>query len=193
MVKTKNEALKKILLFFLCAVMIAAWVPSVFVYATGGTGDEAVVSDDSEEAESDSVEIEDNAVPEAEPFVEIMDPAPPRAIGEWAVVNLISAALTSLGATFALFRKKEEDYEVEGGQVDNSGDEAKEDSRGRKMFAAKTAGVLAGIAAPVTFFLTEDMRLSMALTDKWTPLMLVMLAAQIAAAAANNKASRRKR
>ena len=36
--------------------------------------------------------------------------------------------------------------------------------------------ILALIGAVVTFILTEDMRLPMVLIDKWTPLMLVLLA-----------------
>ena len=57
------------------------------------------------------------------------------------------------------------------------------------MLAAKIAGAVAGVAAPVTFLLTEDLSNVMALTDKWTVLMLVMLAAQIVTAVLNKKAS----
>ena len=44
--------------------------------------------------------------------------------------------------------------------------------------------------APITFILTEDMSLPMAMVDKWTVLMAVMLVAQIIAAALNKKASK---
>lgn len=57
------------------------------------------------------------------------------------------------------------------------------------MLAAKIVGAVAGIAAPITFLLTEDMTLPMALVDKWTILMLVMLLAQVVAAIFNKKAS----
>ena len=57
------------------------------------------------------------------------------------------------------------------------------------MLAAKIAGALAGIAAPITFLLTEDMSLPMIMIDKWTILMLIMLAVQIVAAIFNKKAS----
>ena len=140
---------------------------------------------------ADAAVIPDEPVPEAEPEpeVDIVDPEPPLAAGTWALLNLISAVLTTLGAAVALFRKKEEDDEDEDGNVNKSEDEDEEDNRGKKMLAAKIAGAVAGVAAPITFFLTEDMSLPMAMTDKWTILMVVMLAAQIAAAVFNKKAS----
>ena len=70
-----------------------------------------------------------------------------------------------------------------------SEDEDEDDNRGKKMFAAKVAGALAGVAAPITFFLTEDMSLPMAMIDKWTVLMVAMLAVQIVAAVFNKKAA----
>ena len=109
----------------------------------------------------------------------IPDEPTPLAEGTWAVANLISAILTALGAIVALFRKKEE--------YDEYGDD--DDNRGRKMLAAKIAGALAGVAAPITFFLTEDMSLPMVMIDKWTVLMLIMLAVQVVAAVFNKKAS----
>ena len=58
------------------------------------------------------------------------------------------------------------------------------------MFAAKAAGILAAAASVITFILTEDMSLPMVMTDKWTVLMIVMLAVQAVAAALNKKASK---
>ncbi len=58
------------------------------------------------------------------------------------------------------------------------------------MLAAKIAGAVAGVAAPITFILTEDMSLPMQMIDKWTLLMLVMLAAQIVTAILNKRASK---
>ena len=57
------------------------------------------------------------------------------------------------------------------------------------MLASKIAGAVAGVAAPVTFLLTENMSNPMALTDKWTVLMAAMLAAQVVTAVLNKKAS----
>ena len=69
-------------------------------------------------------------------------------------------------------------------------DEDENDDRSKKMLIAKIVGAIVGIAAPIIFILTEDMSLPMALTDKWTVLMVVLLAVQIVAAALNKRASR---
>ena len=84
----------------------------------------------------------------------------------------------------AILRRKEEEDEDD---MYRAKDE--DDNRAKKMLAAKITGALAGVAAPITFFLTEDMSLPMAMFDKWTVLMVIMLAVQILAAALNKKAS----
>lgn len=123
--------------------------------------------------------IIEQAVPKAAPAAaSIEDANAPLAGGTWAIINLIAAVMTALGAVIAIFRRKEED-EYAGG----------DDSRSKRMFAAKAAGMLAGIAAVITFIITEDMGLQMALTDKYTVVMIAMLAVQILAAALNKKAS----
>ena len=139
---------------------------------------------------NDGAVVPDNPVPEVEPEVDIDDNDTPLAEGTWAVINLIAAILTTLGAIVALFRKKEEEDEDEEDQnKDKAEDEDEDDNRGKKMLAAKIAGAVAGIASPIIFILTEDMSLPMALIDKWTLLMAVVLATQIAAAIFNKKAS----
>jgi len=129
--------------------------------------------------------------PEVEPEIDIDDPDTPLAEGAWALINLICAILTALGAIVALFRRKEEDDEDEDEQNKPKTDEEEDenDNRGRKMLAAKIAGAIAGVAGPVAFILTEDMTLPMEMVDKWTLLMVVILAAQIIAAIFNKKAS----
>ncbi|MBR0468490.1 MAG: InlB B-repeat-containing protein, partial [Mogibacterium sp.] len=136
----------------------------------------------------DNPVIDDEPTPAAPepPATVIDDPEPPLAEGTWAVINLISAILTALGAIIALFRKKEEEDEDKENMYK---EEDEDDNRGKKMLAAKIAGALAGVAAPITFFLTEDMSLPMALVDKWTVLMVAMLAVQVVAAVFNKKAS----
>ena len=141
---------------------------------------------------ADGTPIADDAVPQAEPEVDIPDDGTPLAAGAWALINLIAAILTTLGAIVALFRKKEEeDEEDEEDQNKPKTDEEEEedDNRGKKMLAAKIAGAVAGVVAPIVFFLTEDMSLPMQMIDKWTLLMVVFLAAQIVAAVFNKKAS----
>lgn len=108
----------------------------------------------------------------------------PLAEGTWALINLIAAIVTALGAMVAIFRRKEEEDEEDMYKAEDE-----DDSRSKKMFAAKAAGTLAGIAAVITFLLTEDMSLPMAMIDKWTVLMVAMLAVQIVAAVFNKKAA----
>ena len=139
-------------------------------------GIEIIDDSNSNDQSDDEVDIDDNDTPLAE--------------GTWAVINLIAAILTTLGAIVALFRKKEEEDEDEEDQnKDKAEDEDEDDNRGKKMLAAKIAGAVAGIASPIIFILTEDMSLPMALIDKWTLLMAVVLVAQIVAAIFNKKAS----
>jgi len=139
--------------------------------------------------------VPDQPVPEVEPEVDIVDPETPLAGGAWALVNLICAILTALGAIVALFRKKEEDDEEEDEEgnakpkIDEEEDE-EDDNRGKKMLAAKIAGAIAGVAGPVAFILTEDITLPMIMIDKWTLLMVIILAVQIVAAILNKKASK---
>ena len=125
--------------------------------------------------------IPDEPTPTTEPDETIIPDEPTPTTLTWAVLNLISAIITALGALIALFRKKEED---------ENADEYEDDNRGKKMLAAKIAGALAGVAAPITFFLTEDMTNVPTLVDKWTVLMLAMLAVQVVAAIFNKKASK---
>ena len=141
--------------------------------------------------DGDAAVVPEQPVPEAEPEVDIPDEGTPLAAGAWALINLICAAVTTLGAIVALFRKKEDEDEDEDEQnkpkTDDEEDE--DDNRGKKMLAAKIAGAVAGVAGPVAFILTEDMSLPMQMIDKWTLLMVVILAAQIVAAIFNKKAS----
>ena len=140
-------------------------------------------------ADNPGAAIDDNPTPTVEPEVEIDEPETPLAQGTWALLNLLSAILTTLGAGVALFRKKEEDEDEEGQDGAKKPEGEEDDNRGKKMLASKIAGAVAGVAAPITFLLTEDMSNPMALTDKWTVLMAAMLAAQVVAAVLNKKAS----
>ena len=149
--------------------------------------------------DGDGTVVPDEPVPAAEPEAEpepadIPDQATPLAAGAWALVNLIAAIVTALGAIVALFRKKEkeDDEEDEEGKAKPKTDEEEDedDNRGKKMLASKIAGAIAGIAGPLAFILTEDMSLPMQMIDKWTLLMVVILAVQIVAAILNKKASK---
>ena len=131
----------------------------------------------------DTDTIDDGDTPMAD-FTEIDDEEVPQAGGQnaWALINLISAAVTVIGAAAALFRKKENDY-ADGFESEETG------NRGARMAAAKAAGALAAVASVITFIVTENMSGSMVLVDRWTVLMIAILAVQVVSAVLNKKAS----
>ena len=132
------------------------------VPADGGTviPDGTVPQADSEEPES----IPDEPVPQTEPGT-----------GAWALLNLIMTILTVIGAILAILRRKEDDDD--------------DDSSRPIMLAAKIVSIILAILAPVIFFLTEDMTQPRIMTDRFTWLMALILAIQIAAAAVIKRAS----
>ena len=108
------------------------------------------------------------------------DPTP-EAAGKayWALINLICAAVTVVLAIFALLskHKKEEDAKEDedtDAQTVMSTEEDEEDPEISKRHRIwKVVGAVDAIVAVIVFFLTENMSLPMALTDKWTVLMVV--------------------
>ncbi|MBR2541222.1 MAG: DUF11 domain-containing protein [Mogibacterium sp.] len=89
-----------------------------------------------------AADIADDAVPQAEEpeAVEIDEPAVPLAQGAWALVNLICAALATIGAVIELFRKKEDDDEDEEDENGEGKDgEAKDAAKAAMAAAAKAA------------------------------------------------------
>ena len=166
----------------------------------GQTGEQGGFGDEEITAESEVTNVEEALVPYTS--------AP---LGAWALINLVAAVVTALGAVIALFRRKEDDdydndpgdgpagpdklvgavsakFGAESGAAQDA--EGGSDNRGKKMLASKLTGALAGVAAPITFLMTEDMSLPMQMFDKWTLLMLVMLAVQIVAAILNKRSSK---
>lgn len=123
--------------------------------------DAPVPQTDPEEAEV----IPDEPVPQTEPDVET---------GAWALLNLIMAILTVIGAILALLRRREDEDD---------------DSSRLLILAAKIVSIIVAILAPIVFFLTEDMTLPMTMTDRFTWLMALILAIQIAAAIVIKRAS----
>lgn len=136
--------------------------------------------------------IADNEVPQAEalsegitaPSASIDDSETPAAAPDntWALINLIAMALTAIGALLAAFRRKEEAEDAEAADADD-------DNNGMgRIRAGKIAGLITAAASIIAFFLTEDMTLRMVLTDKWTLMMIIILAVQALAAAFVKKA-----
>ena len=151
----------------------------------------------------DSQKTAKNANTAAAAPVEINDGEIPLAGGIWALANLILCILTMLGAVGELFIGSPDKYDFLDKQEYDSVTAGisspvtlpaslleEIDASRKKMAAAKCAGGLSAIASAITFFLTEEMSLPMALSDRYTPLMLIIFAVQVASATLNVKASK---
>ena len=97
-----------------------------------------------------------------------------NANGAWALINLIATILTALLSilmigTYFINRKDEDEQEDE--------TETK-----KKRMAMRIMGLVPAIAAIITFILTEDMTLPMQMIDKFTILMILILAVEAAVA-----------
>ena len=105
------------------------------------------------------------------PTTIIDDDAPRAATGFWALINLICAILTALLSLIMLIRyfgkRREEDEET--GEVTEI----------KRKGGVKLASIISAIGAIIAFILTEDMSLPMQMIDKWTILMVVILAIQV--------------
>ncbi len=137
--------------------------------------DEAEPSDEAQEPAVEPTEevIEDETVPLA--------PGDGNSHGKdhWALVNLICAivsVVTGAGMVGTYFRKKDDEDEentaAEGSGYAYGADEEEEDKQKRRK--SKFLGIIPAAGSVIAFLLTEDMRLPMRLTDKWTILMVVI-------------------
>ncbi|MDO5138707.1 MAG: hypothetical protein Q4D71_09675, partial [Oscillospiraceae bacterium] len=113
-------------------------------------------------------------------------------IPTWALLNLLSSIATVLVGGVMIgtyFKKKEEDEEEEDDDTTSrtiNNEDEEEDEDGRKK--SKFLGAIPSVASVITFILTEDMHNKMAMTDKWTLLMVAMLVVNgIAAYLTRNK------
>ena len=137
-------------------------------------------------------EIEEEAVPMAAPqaeeqIAEIEEEAIPQAApagaGAWALVNLIlaaAAALLSILTGIFHFIGRENDDDDNNDSTDNS-EELK------RHGLIRILNILSGIAAVILFIRTEDMRLPMVLTDRWTVIMAVIFLANVLLAVLSKK------
>ena len=105
------------------------------------------------------------------PTTIIDEPAPKAVTAYWALINLICAILTAILSIIMLIRfftrRKEENEET--------GEEEKVQRKG----ALRIASIIPAIGAIIAFILTEDMSLPMQMVDKWTILMIIILAIQV--------------
>ncbi|MBQ3465371.1 MAG: InlB B-repeat-containing protein [Firmicutes bacterium] len=131
----------------------------------GGGGNPAVAA--APAAPAAPATIVDNPAP----TTIIDEPAPKAITAYWALINLICAILTALLSIIMLIRfftrRKEEDEET--------GEEEKVQRKG----ALRIASIIPAIGAIIAFILTEDMSLPMQMVDKWTVLMIIILAIQV--------------
>ena len=124
----------------------------------------------------EEAQIDETPIPLAEPeeVIEIEETEVPMAeaeIGSWALINLIASilsVLTALGMIITFFTGKEKEEEDE-----NEKDEDEEESQNRKE--SKFLGLIPAILSVIVFIRTEDMRLPMVYTDRYTLLMVIIL------------------
>ena len=119
-----------------------------------------------ETVETVEAEIIEDVVPMAQLDVETVEEQamPTAAKKVWALVNLISTILTAfisllMAITFFTFNKEN--------------DEESENEDNKKW--SKFLGIIPAAVAIITFIITENLKNSMVLTDKWTPFMIIVL------------------
>ena len=125
--------------------------------------------------------------PEPTPVVEeeIVDEEVPQAApaAAWALINLLAAlgtVATAVGMIITFFKKKDDDDD---GTKANPDEE--DENKGKK---SKFLGLIPAVASVVIFILTENMHNPMALVDKWTiPMVLILAANGIVAYLTRNK------
>ena len=140
-----------------------------------------------EPASRPTEQITENETPKAESEPEVIEdeetPLAPMATGAWALVNLILMLLTVLASLLLLLGylgKKKYAKEDEYGNAlhDANGNEIIDYTRNKKGFW-RVASLIPAIAAVIAFALTENMRLPMVMTDRWTLLMVIIAVVQL--------------
>ena len=125
-------------------------------------------------ANADAV-IDDAQAPLAAHAQTVEDVKIPKAAaetGSWALINLLSAigaGLMSLILLIGCFGRKEDEQDENAETVNRK--------RG-----VRVASLIPAIGAAIAFILTENMTLKMQLTDRWTIMMLIILAIQVVVA-----------
>ena len=115
--------------------------------------------------------IESEPVVEPEPTVEPVEipdkPTPQVApIGSWALFNLICTILTGISTILtALFFKRKEKKE----------DDNENDVTIKNSYLKPLSSIVLSVATIWLFIITEDMRLSMVIFDKFSPIMFILL------------------
>ena len=117
--------------------------------------------------------IAESEPPKAESEPEVIEdeetPLAPMANGKWALVNLVLMILTVLASLLMLL-----------GMI------GKKRGRNNKSFW-RIASLIPAIGALAAFVLTENMKLPMAMVDRWTLLMVIIAVLQLIVAAMSKK------
>ena len=106
--------------------------------------------------------------------------------GYWAMFNLIMTVLTVIGGIYMLLRrsrKEDDDSENDGDEnakaaAYRANSEEDQDSK-KKRILAVIASVLLAIISVIEFIVTEDMTNTMAIFDKYSILMAVLMIASV--------------
>lgn len=129
-----------------------------------GTPETQAVTPEQTPANQAPVELEDEQTPLA------------AGTGYWALLNLIIAVLALLLAVVLLVgvfsRRRKEEAEEQNG-------EETEENKGKTGLLWRILAIIAGVLAPIAFFLTENIRNTMTFVDNWTLLMVILLAVQL--------------
>ena len=117
-----------------------------------------------------AAEIVEQGTPMAAPEAFIADSdAPLAANNTWALLNLIMTVITGIISAVLLtgyFGKKEDE------------EDENEDAETKRKGLVRLASLIPAAGAIIAFILTEDMTNMMAITDRWTILMAVILLIQ---------------
>ena len=126
-------------------------------------------------------EVVDPVEPEPTPEI-IVDPETPEAgDAAWALLNLLAAIATAAFSIILLISKskKDQDEEEDEEETKQVQEDDEEQAKLNRKKTWKVLSVLTSVLAFVLFFLTEDMSLPMAIVDKWTIVMVVILVVNI--------------
>lgn len=145
-------------------------VPEAVIPAAAAAATEMIPAAPAAPAEAQTAEVAEIEVPMAAPEAFIADSdAPLAANNTWALLNLIMTVITGIISAVLLagyFGKKEDEED------DN------EDTETKRKGLVRLASLIPAAGAIIAFILTEDMTNMMAITDRWTILMAVILLIQ---------------
>ncbi len=86
---------------------------------------------------------------------------------EWALLNLVSAVITVIGAVILLLMNKRKD------------DEQEENEENKPSIMTNVLSVILALASVVLFFVTQDLAAKMTIVDNWTIVMVILLVVQV--------------